>query len=446
MPWFTVENMDPDNLLEEEEMMLTGRHPSGLGYLWLFPQTPRTGGGRCLPATTAKEISTVEEVLDHLRKHAHHYKWNIAEILPDMPDAVKNHNDLWGLDDKSRAANTPSCIGPELIRRLPTEQVHDTCTIQPSSIRRIIPTDSLEGSWKQLRWHEIDEEDRAQAVKFVKSGKDVLVKACAVGFDTTHQAFGALWRQQSTVLFGRANNGEEMVVERKDPAQASQEVSQEVSDYFSSLLEREGETLSLADPAQDLQEVSDYSPGLLAENDDPAQVSKEVSEYFSGLPQEQGNVIVANTTRVLHTVAAIDDEGGMVVEAKTLDLHPVAELDERAIPSCVIVKTAPQNVHPVAEFFDGATAGGARPVAKDETGSSPSTHADRDTASVDWSEIEPGEQSNRHTWAVDWPKVCSGSSTEENRYSAPADWSEIEPGEQPNCHTRAVDWLSLIHI
>jgi len=65
--------------------------------------------------------------------------------------------------------------------------------------------------------------------------------------------------------------------------------------------------------------------------------------------------------------------------------------------------------------------------------SCPSTLGYRGTASVDWSEIDPGE---RYTPTVDWSNERSRPSTCEHWDTAPSDWSEIDPGEQ-------TDWLAL---
>jgi len=362
-------------------------------------------------------------------------------------------------DRKPRSAPSKSSSTRSRVRSSHDQKRRST--IKPPSFQRIMPTDTPEAPWKKWQWHDIEEEDRARTIELVNSGKNALGKACAVGLDKTQQIFGDLWNRHSTAAFKQPNDvveefvGTSSLVDKEEekemvtlqdptsssgrsaavPAQVSAQDSQEVSDYFSSLLEKEDETVSLADPAQALQEVSDCFSGLLEKEgnvvasttqdlhpvavlDDPAQVSKEVVEYFSGLLEKEGNVIVESTTMDLHPVADLD-EGGVIVESTTQDSDLLAELDERATNGEAQPtmnnqnrRQQPKTTEPKTEVLLGS-----------------STQQNRGTTPADWSEIEPGEPYAR---VSDCPKVYSGPSTQHEWDAAPADWLEIEPGEQSN--------------
>ena len=115
MPWYTIEKMDPEDLREELESILARRHPSGLGSFKIYPRVGKGTNTRTTSAMLAsKFVHSCDDILEHIGEHPHYHKWNIAETHPEMPEAARFHDDLYGFDDTSRATNTTPGISHPL--------------------------------------------------------------------------------------------------------------------------------------------------------------------------------------------------------------------------------------------------------------------------------------------------------------------------------------------
>ena len=270
--WVAINEEQPTALRHHLQLFVTPADATRQGVIRIYP---RLGDGK-IPkdyGVSSKIVRTAEDIMQHIREQNHHRHWNVAETYPDMSSDIRHHRTLYGLDNKSRVTLTPPTIASRSMTRSTTAtKSNDT---------------SLDGIPTAI----------ADTIEFVKSGKDALHQVCAIGFDTRQQVFGDLWSRQPTPGF-----------DNRQPT-ATYNSEEESVDFSSLVVGEEGKEVI----AVDFSSLVDGEEGKEAiESQDSTSslgrsvADQEVSDYFSGLLEKKGGV-VESTTQDLHPAANIVD-------------------------------------------------------------------------------------------------------------------------------------------